>query len=201
MHLATDDIADMKTRVPLDLPELLERPLLLLESEMPHRTEDLAFVQALADRLRCAVVEAAGELETGFCHEVLHGGNACLEDDIFTLFDFDYCGQGALAYELSVFPWAFAVGGQPAERIEEMARAFLAGYQKHRSVRPQDLAATAIFVALREFWLLGLHLRLGDRTGWSWIDDRYFDHHLKVLRDWGQDFLAADGYRRLLPVY
>jgi len=36
---------------------------------------------------------------------------------------------------------------------------------------------------------MGLHVSLGDRFGWGWINDRYFDRHLKMLRDWETKFL------------
>lgn len=78
----------------------------------------------------------------------------------------------------------------PVERIEAMARAFLRGYARHRHLAPSDVAAIPAFVAIREIWLIGLHLDLADRFGHGWLNDRYFDHHLKVLRDWEDVFLS-----------
>jgi hypothetical protein len=37
---------------------------------------------------------------------------------------------------------------------------------------------------------MGLHLSLADRFDASWINDRYFDRNMKVLRQWDAHFLA-----------
>ena len=70
-----------------------------------------------------------------------------------------------------------------------MGRAFLAGYMRHRRLSDIDVAAIPVFVAVHEIWLMGLHVGLGDRFGWGWINDRYFDRHFKVLRTWQKSFL------------
>jgi len=56
-----------------------------------------------------------------------------------------------------------------------------------------------VFVAIRHIWLVGLHVSLGDRFGWGWMNDSYFDRQLKVLRDWEKNFLDRPA-RAWLPV-
>ena len=73
-----------------------------------HRPEDVAYVMALGDRLRDRL-QAMVDLEIGFCHGDFHGWNACEKDGSFTFYDFDCCGWGYRAYDLAVFPWAFAI--------------------------------------------------------------------------------------------
>src|SRR5688500_499926 len=111
----------------------------------------------------------------GFCHGDLHGGNACETGGAFTFYDFDCCGWGYRAYDLAVFPWAFAVRRETAERVKAMGRAFLKGYARRRTLGPADVEAIAAFVAIRQIWLMGLHIGLGDRFAWGWINDGYFD--------------------------
>ena len=38
-----------------------------------------------------------------------------------------------------------------------------------------------------------LHVSIGDRFGWGWINDEYFDRQLKMLRDWEKDWLDRPG--------
>ncbi len=71
-----------------------------------------------------------------------------------------------------------------------MGRAFLKGYMRRRTLGPADVDAMAVFVAIRQIWLLGLHIGSGDRFGWGWINDGYFDNQLKVLRDWENNWLG-----------
>ena len=64
------------------------------------------------------------------------------------------------------------------------------GYARRRRLGPADVDAIAAFVAIRQIWLLGLHIGSGDRFGWGWINDSYFDGQLKVLRDWEKNWLS-----------
>jgi hypothetical protein len=52
------------------------------------------------------------------------------------------------------------------------------------------LDAIPAFVAIRQMWLVGLHIGLGDRFGWGWINDRHFHGQLKVLREWEKNWLG-----------
>jgi hypothetical protein len=44
--------------------------------------------------------------------------------------------------------------------------------------------AVPLFVAIRHFWLLGLHTGNARDWGAGWLHDRYFDQSLKFLRRW-----------------
>jgi Ser/Thr protein kinase RdoA (MazF antagonist) len=188
MHDAGDTFAGARLRPALDLAELLERPLRLVLAAIAHRADDVAYVEELAAGLR-ARIEGAPGLELGFCHGDLHAQNACASDGVVTLYDFDFCGWGFRAYDVAVFPWAFALTDTPPERIEALGRAFLTEYLRHRPLSEADVDAIPAFVAIRQILLIGLHVSLGDRAGWGWINDVYFDHQLKVLRDWDKNFL------------
>ncbi len=188
IHQAADSVAENFERAALDLDLLLNEPLSLIEPMIAHRRVDLAYVADLAKQLRGNIESAAG-LEKGFCHGDLHGHNAGYAEETFTVYDFDCCGWGYRAYDLSVFPWAFAIGEHPTDRIESMGRAYLTGYLRHRAVNSVDIAAIPTFVAIRQIWLTGLHIGLADRFGWGFLNDRYFDQRLRVLRNWQKHFL------------
>jgi Ser/Thr protein kinase RdoA (MazF antagonist) len=192
IHSAADSFKGRPLRPALDLAELLERPLHLVTPAIAHRPEDVAYIGGLGDRLRRRIEGTAG-LKTGFCHGDLHGWNACQRDGSFTFYDFDCCGWGYRAYDLATFPWAFAIRETTAERIEAMGRAFLKGYVRRRELAAVDVDAVPVFVAIRQIWLIGLHVSLGDRFAWGWINDGYFDRQLKVLRDWEKDWLNRPG--------
>jgi Ser/Thr protein kinase RdoA (MazF antagonist) len=188
IHSAADSFEGRPLRPALDLAELIERPLRLVTSTIAHRPEDVAYIEGLGDRLRRRIQGMAG-LEIGFCHGDFHGRNACQKSGSFTFYDFDCCGWGYRAYDLAVFPWAFAVRESATERIEAMGRAFLGGYARRRRLGAIDVDTIPAFVAIRQIWLMGLHIGIGDRFGWGWINDGYFDRQLKVLRDWEKNCL------------
>ena len=90
---------------------------------------------------------------------------------------------------MAAFPWSFAIRERATERIEAKCRAFLKGYMERRSLGAIDIDAVPVFVAIRQIWLMGLQISVGDRFGWAWIDDGYFDRQLMILRDWEKDWL------------
>jgi Ser/Thr protein kinase RdoA (MazF antagonist) len=188
IHSAADSFEGRRLRPALDLMELFERPLRLVTSTIAHRCEDVAYIDRLGTRLRSRIQDMAG-LELGFCHGDFHGGNSCEQDKSFTFYDFDCCGWGYRAYDLAVFPWAFAIAESGTQRIEAMGRAFLQGYAQWRRLAAIDVDAIPVFVAIRQIWLMGLHIGLGDRFGWGWLNDGYFDRYLKILRDWEENWL------------
>jgi Ser/Thr protein kinase RdoA (MazF antagonist) len=169
VHWASDDFKGRPLRPALDLAELLERPLHRLTSTIVHRPEDVAYLNGLGDSLRHRIEGVAG-LDIGFCHGDFHGRNACEKNGAFTFYDFDCCGWGYRAYDLAVFPWAFVIRNNTTERIVAMARAFLKGYARRRTLDPTDVDVIPAFVAIRQIWLVGLHIGLGDRFGWEWIN-------------------------------
>jgi Ser/Thr protein kinase RdoA (MazF antagonist) len=190
IHRAADGFAGPQERVPLDLEGLLERPLRRIAPLLAHRPADHDYMTQLGNGLRSRV-ESADGLETGFCHGDLGGVNACEAEGSLTFYDFDCCGWGYRAYDLAVFPASFAMGMFPPDRIEALGRAFIAGYMRGRPLAPADIAAIPVFVAVRNIWLMGLQIELADRLfGWGMIGDPYFDHHLRILRDWEANFLG-----------
>ena len=99
-----------------------------------------------------------------------------------TFFDFDFCGAGWRSYDLANFLWGLSLNKH--EKRAEKWKAFLEGYRGQRPIRRADLAAVPLFVAARELWILGLQLGNLDRWGRWWVNDGYFDFHLKFLWEW-----------------
>jgi Ser/Thr protein kinase RdoA (MazF antagonist) len=197
IHSAANSFEGLRHRPAIDLEHLLQRPLRLLKSVLAHRPADVDYIEDLGKRLKCRIEDIA-EPEIGFCHGDLHGANASESGGSFTTFDFDCCGWGYRAYDLAVFPWGFAFDECETQRIEAMGRALLRGYMRHRPLGRRDVEAIPAFVAVREIWLRGLHIGLGDRFGWGWMSDGYYDHHLRMLRAWDTQFLTRPGADWLL---
>jgi Ser/Thr protein kinase RdoA (MazF antagonist) len=69
---------------------------------------------------------------------------------------------------------------------------FLHGYREERHISESDLHATSDFVALRHFWLLGLHASNSCDFGYGWMLDRYFDRAMEFFRAWEAEYLAEE---------
>ncbi|WP_141499611.1 phosphotransferase [Paenibacillus luteus] len=186
LHLAMDHYTPKHERFELDTKHLLDEPLRQLLPFLQHRAADAQLVQEIADRLKLRLTAASGSTYNwGACHGDLHGWNVFhQEDGSLTHFDFDCCGIGWRAYDLSVFLWDRVHGNPDSSSFEdECWRRFLEAYTKERALSEEDLAIIPVFVAVRQIWLMGLHT--GQSAVWgAWQDDGYFDGKLKFLTSW-----------------
>jgi Ser/Thr protein kinase RdoA (MazF antagonist) len=184
IHHHTDDFTSAHPRSTLNLPHLIDGPLALLLPFLTPRPAEADFVQALARALHAGLGPQIGALDWGYCHGDFHGGNARLDaDGTLRVFDFDCCGLGWRAYDLAVCRlWCGA---------EEGAwDTFCAAYRGVRPLPETTLAAIPWFIVARQFWWIGLHLTAWRQKGGdSFLDDRFLDHVLGVLRDRLQRYL------------
>lgn len=182
VHNALEDFSSQHKRFSLDLDHLLETPLRTSLHLFDERPDDKAYLLRLGEQLReRALSLPLNELEWGACHGDFHGGNAHLTPDRqVVFFDFDCCGPGWRAYDIAVFRWARILNQQDMKLWE----AFLEGYTERRTLRPLDMQAIPLFVALRQYWLLGLHARGSRYWGHSFIDQQYLDRHMNLVKQY-----------------
>jgi Ser/Thr protein kinase RdoA (MazF antagonist) len=186
VHAAAADFRSAHPRFRLDLGVLLDRPLARLEPLLADRPADWRYLLDLAGRLRAGLTARGVGLDWGFCHGDVLGGNAHLEGDTvtgtLTHFDFDDCGPGWRAYDLATYRWitTWRTPEAAAARWEE----YLEGYRERRPIGAADLGAVPLFVALREFWVVGQQIRNASLRGHYWVQDNYVDRRLRFLREW-----------------
>ena len=152
LHVA---LADMPARTSRSLSEhaLLDRPLEWLAPHLQHRPEDQRTLTEVVATLRAHLAgPIVAACPQGVCHGDLHGGNAHYDGHHgITLFDFDECGYGWLAYDLAAFHWMAERAGQ----LDTWWPLLLDGYEAVRPFTPNEHAAMPIFVLLRHLWQLG----------------------------------------------
>ncbi len=118
------------------------------------------------------------ELPTGICHGDLQAENFHIStDNTFTFFDFDFFGEGNLAYDIGVFRWY-----DHKNKTPQIMEAFIKGYQTQRKLTETELkryeAGTALiqdaFPHLsdndREFLLTGITPEEWDEMDWDHLD-------------------------------
>lgn len=179
IHKYSDGAICQSNRSPLSLDYLLDESLTTILPLLAHRIEDSDYLRALADRLRIQV-DQLENLEWGFCHGDMTGGNAHIaQNGTITFFDFDFCGKGWRAYDLAVFRWGM---GHRSKDPDAAWEAFLKGYFSVRLLAQVDLDATEVFVLVRYIRYLGINTSRGRDIGYGWMNDRFFDHHLGRIR-------------------
>lgn len=190
MHNALEDFSSPHPRFHLDIPHFIDRPLRNIEPFLAHRPDDWAYVQQFAGLLREQLLRLpAGELEQGFCHGDLQGYHANVASDgTLTFFDFDCGGFGYRAYDLAVFLWCCRLEDAVADRWDS----FLRAYRETRTASDLEIKAVPLFVCARYLWHMGVHTQNSPEWGIDFLNARYFDTHLKRLRDAEADFLTKE---------
>lgn len=98
------------------------------------------------------------ELVTGICHGDLQAENFHItEDNQFTFFDFDFFGEGYLAYDIGVFRWY-----DHKNKTPQIMAAFLKGYQTERKLTDIEIKLIPWFSALRALFQMTLYCKISD---------------------------------------
>lgn len=177
LHVAADRFTTAHTRFSLDADWLIDLPLRSLAPYL-HRLspDDAAYVQAAGARIKDELAAVALEPGVwGIVHGDLHGGNCHIAaDGTVTLFDFDHCGYGWRAYDLSCFLCL---------RSEAERAACLEGYEAVRPLTESERAALPAFYKARLFWdnldLLAFVHMWGD----GWVTEKWLGNMVKSLRE------------------
>jgi Ser/Thr protein kinase RdoA (MazF antagonist) len=188
LHNALAGFNSPHDRFKLDLDHLLREPLRLIEPLYRERpAHEWDYLSGLAGKFEARLQEFERRgLERGVCHGDPHLGNVHYEPEtgLTTLLDFDCAGaDGYRAYELAVFYWA------SRERLEKAKskpvwEAYLDGYTGVRPLSPVDIEAVPLFVALRQFWMMGIYARLGANFHYEALPEHYFSGFLNYLKKW-----------------
>src|SRR5690242_4372577 len=107
IHAATDGFTSPYQRFQIDLAHLIDQPLVAIQPFLAHRPQDWEYLRQIAAKVRERIAAMPLEqLDSGFCHGDLHGGNAHIDaQKQITFFDFDCGGPGWRAYDIAVFRW------------------------------------------------------------------------------------------------
>lgn len=98
------------------------------------------------------------ELSRGVCHGDLQAENFHItEGNQFTFFDFDFFGEGFLAYDIGVFRWY-----DHKNKTPQIMDAFLKGYQTQRKLSETEIKLIPWFSTLRALFQMTLYCKISD---------------------------------------
>ena len=180
IHTLSSDFESEYSRYKLDLNHLITEPMAHIQPYLSHRPNDWEFLSEFATYLSKTLNAVSfAELDYGLCHGDLHGYNAHEYNGKLTHFDFDCCGFGLRAYDLATFKWSL----RWRKKENEFWPKFMEGYNSVREMPDLNLNLIESFVAIRDIWLIALHIGNSDDLSKGWINEDYIDRHMKFLRD------------------
>ncbi|NSW52512.1 MAG: phosphotransferase [Anaerolineae bacterium] len=160
LHTLLDGMPTTPHRWNLDEGLFLEHSLAILEAYYPANPQmDLPFFREVVRELKGRIAAQAGNWRRGLCHGDIYTGNIHRTDDgCLSLYDFDFCGYGWRAYDVSPFLGNFSAGtGSDAmAQREQRQEAFLRGYTPAAGFSDAELDAVyRVFVPFRRMFNLG----------------------------------------------
>ena len=186
IHAAADTPPPSYHRFHIDERHLLDEPLEAVRAVMVDGGEDLAFLERVAERVRCRLADLPRESPVyGLCHGDLHPGNVRVDTSGQpTLFDFDCMGYGWRSYDLTVFLWNTYGERRTKQWRESRWRAFLGGYRELRPLPERFDKVVPLFLVGRQVWLMGLDC--ADRSGWppQWLTPEWLREMVRSVRTW-----------------
>ena len=182
MHTIADNMKQPAQRWTIDFDHVVTTFLEKAPIVLGHREKDLKYLHKLAGQLEEVILgQPEGVYNFGLCHGDLHVHNVMLQPNgELALFDFDWSGYSWRAYDLATVWWALTRNKKPISQWH----AFLRGYTQQRKLTKQEKTNMPWFVVFRQFELLNFQLSMRKHIGTGWLNDAYYDFHLKFIKDW-----------------
>lgn len=182
MHGLADRIKQPIQRWTIGFENVVTQFLDTAPTVLGHREKDLNYLHKLASQLEDVLHgQPDGAFDFGLCHGDLHTHNVMLQPDgKLAIFDFDWCGYSWRIYDLATIWWTLSTRNKPVTPW----RAFLRGYNQCRKLTKQEKKYLPWFVVFRHFEYLNFQLSMRRHIGSAWLNDNYYDFHLKFFRDW-----------------
>jgi Ser/Thr protein kinase RdoA (MazF antagonist) len=154
LHVAMDGFRSTRHRYHLDLQLLVDMAVgAIAEHVGPEQQAHYDELYALTERLKAYIAALdLPENAYGPIHADLYGGNIHLTPaGEFAFFDFDHCGFGWRAYDLT----NFYPHSDSSDEEREAWPAISAGYASVREWSAEEQRAMPAFAACRELWEVG----------------------------------------------
>jgi Ser/Thr protein kinase RdoA (MazF antagonist) len=185
-HRVADEMNFTVSREPILWHQLSEHPIEMLAEPLRERQADIELLKTCSKELQNFIETKIPKKEPyyGFCHGDMHNGNVFFYGEDPQIFDFDCMGYGYRAYDICIFAWSKTFGQEDYIKSDEWKK-YLEGYSSIRKLEEAELSCISALAALRQIWLMGLHLD-GTKINseWAWLNDGYFDFHIKIFKLW-----------------
>jgi Ser/Thr protein kinase RdoA (MazF antagonist) len=189
MHTMLDAVPMIPKRWKLDDRLFLDRSIEILENHnkfYPHI--ELSFLKAVVKELKEQIQAKAGSWNWGLCHGDIYTGNIHRRNDgNLTIYDFDFCGYGWRAYEVSPFLGNFGAGVREdaVDKRKRRLEFFLRGYKNAGGFSDSEIEASyKIFVPFRRIFNMGY---LYDAFHYVWgnkLRNDLITHDTRLLHEW-----------------
>ncbi|MEO3945793.1 phosphotransferase [Gorillibacterium sp. CAU 1737] len=159
VHTAWDRCDAALNRWDLDASTFLDRSLEAARQFSEVHDFDLDFLEEVGKQVKNKLKGLPTETpQFGICHGDFYSGNVRVDAEHNPiLIDFDFCGKGWRAYDISMYAYPFGMGSDVANfpQRERRKEQFLNGYNKVRAMSEAEVDSIALFIPFRRIFNIG----------------------------------------------
>ncbi|WP_058300486.1 phosphotransferase enzyme family protein [Gorillibacterium timonense] len=189
IHRAWDDFEFGINRWRLDAHSFIDRSMNAIREFSTVHEFDVHFLEEVAKGVKKKLESLSTERpQYGVCHGDIYSGNIRVDDNHQPiLIDFDFCGIGWRAYDISMYAFPFGMGSDVTKLKEREQRKnqFLNGYNKVRAMSGNEVDSIALFIPFRRIFNIGtLYISYFPTTWGDYAVLRNVDDDIALLKKW-----------------
>jgi Ser/Thr protein kinase RdoA (MazF antagonist) len=189
LHCAWDECKIKYSRWNLDVQTCIDRSINVTRKFSSIYSLNMDYIEDVAEAVKFKLAGLSCEVpQYGMCHGDIYGGNIRFEaGNNPVLFDFDFCGMGWRAYDISMYAFPFSMGSDEKKfaNRERRKHDFLSGYNEVRTMSEVEINSIALFIPFRRIFNIGtLYISYLQNT---WGDShviRNVNDDIEMLKKW-----------------
>lgn len=157
-----------------------------VEKMKPYISMDTAEMQWMLQAQAYLLQVYAGidhsKVRQGIVHMDVWSDNIAIQDDDVTIFDFDFCGNGMLAYDVAYYILqVFNTERENLEVYREKKAAFLAGYEAVTRLSEEEKALLPVLGLSMHFFYLGVQSQRYEDWSNTFLNEVYLKRYIMIL--------------------
>jgi Ser/Thr protein kinase RdoA (MazF antagonist) len=153
-----------------------------LKKFLPADTEEMDFMVS-AQKYLLGEFEKLNEqeLRTGAVHMDIWFDNLSIDKEEITLFDFDFCGNGMLCYDIAYYILQLNSTEKDEAECKLKTEAFLAGYESITQISAEEKRIIPMLGVSLYFFYLGIQCQRFDNWSNTFLNESYLKRFINLL--------------------
>lgn len=189
IHNAWDKCDFIINRPDLDSHTFIDESMCAIKQFSNIHDFDINFLEEIEKNVKMKLASLSIEKpQYGICHGDIYSGNIRVDaNNNPILFDFDFCGNGWRAYDISMYAFPFGMGSDitKLKKREQRKNQFLDGYNKVRAMTENEIKSIELFIPFRRIFNIGtLYISFLSNTWGDSLVIRNVDDDIVNLKKW-----------------
>lgn len=154
-----------------------------IKGYLPVETEEMQWMQQAQDYLlKLYATIDHSKVRQGAVHMDMWFDNISIDQDHITIFDFDFCGNGMLCYDLAYYILqVYSTEKENMDVCKQKVAAFLDGYASVTMISEEEKALLPALGVSMYFFYLGIQCQRFEDYSNIFLNDVYLKRYIKVL--------------------